>query len=264
MRGSTIELWAQGSGATRREQIRPHPRSSLERQSMSRALLSAMLMLLGTVSCAAWQANMRRNGYGTNPDVDQAAKANARPPVPMAVLSCWDNPRDPGRDAVDRKEFEATVLPELWRGMGGTGEPHLIRGTGDLDTVCEDLQNKLILNPGWQMGAAAREWLGKEAPADAKSVIFAYYSFTPKCTHQDDTVRDSNGAVIATIDTHKGTCVENGLTSVRIVWASPDGTVLGKIEDACDNSDQQRCGVAYQKAADEVSYMMSFLAPEKK
>jgi hypothetical protein len=232
---------------------------------MSRFVLSSAIAaaLLGTTSCATWNAMVRRNGYGTNPDVAETVRTDARPASALAVLSCWDDPSFAGRDAADRKQFETAALPELWKGMGGTGAARHERANGDLETVCDDLQDKLIRNPGWKVGAATKQWIAKEAPADAKSVIFAYYSFPPRCTSQDETVRDSTGKVVATIDTHEKKCVENGLATMRIVWTRLDGTVLGKIEDSCDNSGG-RCGTDYEKTGDEVSYLMGFLGPEKK
>jgi hypothetical protein len=223
-----------------------------------------MAQLLGTTSCAYWEAMSRRNGYGTNPDVAESVRTGARPAAPLAVLSCWDDPDFAGRDAADRKQFEAAVLPELWKGIGGTGSAHHERATGDLETVCDDLQSKLIREPGWKVGAATKSWIAKEAPAEAKSVIFAYYSFPPKCTSQDETIRDSSGRIVATVDTHQKKCVENGLATVRIVWTSLDGTVLGKVEDSCSASNDLRCGNDYDKAGDEISRLMSMLGPEKK
>jgi hypothetical protein len=232
---------------------------------MSRNVLPALaVIVLATTSCAYWEAMSRRSGYGTNPDVAEAAKTDARPPTPLAVVSCWDDPSDPGRDAADRKEFEAAALPQLWKGIGGTGPARHERASGDLQTVCEDLQEKLIQNPGWRVGAATREWIGKQAPTDAKSVIFAYYSFPPKCISQDEVVRNSVGAIVATVDTHQKKCFENGLATLRIVWTSLDGTVLGKIQDNCENDGLKRCGANYEKAGDEVSYLMSRLGPDQK
>ncbi|HVV49433.1 MAG TPA: hypothetical protein VHO06_07235 [Polyangia bacterium] len=202
---------------------------------------------------------MSRRGNGINPDVPAPARAEARPPAPVAVVSCFDQLAAPGRSAADRRQFEGAVLPALWRGIGGAGEPRHERATGDLEAVCDDVEKRLFTNAQWTVGPATKTWLDGVAPPGAKSLIFASYNFPPKCTGVEEKVRDQSGQLIATVDTGKRKCVENGYTMIQIVWTALDGTVLGKVEDRCDNWGESRCGQGYEQADQAVSYLMSFL-----
>ena len=226
-------------------------------------ILVPALSILGTASCGAWLASVRSGGNGTNPDQTEAVRASARPATPVAIIDCFDDLSYQGRSTVDRKDFEAAVVPELWRGIGGTGEARHQRASGAMENVCSDVEKRLFQNREWTLGPASKRWIGSVAGPDTKSLIFASYNFPPKCTGVQETVRDDTGRVIATVDTDKRKCVENGFTWIQIVWVTADGVVLGKMEDRCDNWGESRCGKGYEKAGEAVDFLMSFLGPKK-
>jgi hypothetical protein len=220
--------------------------------------LVLVAFLIGGPSCF-----MLKPTVAKNPGVPEASLQAARPATAVAVIDCRDDAQGASRNRTGRKLFESSVVPALWKGIGGTGAPRHERAAGDVELVCEDVLRNLYGLGEWKLTSGSKRWVEQVAAGGAKSVMFATYRFPQSCSRSAKTIRDSAGAVAGSIDGEEK-CSESGFTMIGIVWVSPEGTVLGKVEERCDDWGQSKCGNNYQDADRAVADLMTLLGPEKR